>query len=260
MTHRTRNTLMALIMLLGMALAGPEHNSLQDGLQARWTFDDCTLKAQNTAFTLQADKPTRCAPGKIGQAWTFAGVQNSNHLKTAIRTDSKQGFAINLWFQLISDQSMDGDRNTSEYGAQALFGKPDDRNGLNLRLERSKLNGNWFVYAANGRCCDAKRNRVLGAESPRDSIRPGTWHMISLNVNPKLNVVALYLDGEQRAQMPANQFDLNPKGDQEMLYLGILGAAGWYPLNGMIDEISVYSRPLLAGEVARLYTLEGTGN
>ena len=250
MTHGIHTLLKALIVALGLmalglmalALAGPEHNSLSDGLQAHWTFEDCTLLEQNRAFTLQADKATNCAPGKIGQAWTFAGVQNSNHLKTAIATNSQQGFAINLWFRISSDQSMDGDRQTSEYGAQALFGKPDDRNGLNLRLERSK------------------RNRVLGAESPRDGIRPGTWHMISLNLNPKLNLIALYLDGEQRAQMPASQFDLNPKGDQEMLYLGIMGAAGWYPLNGMIDEISVYSRPLLAGEVARLYTLEGVKN
>ena len=84
--------------------------------------------------------------------------------------------------------------------------------------------------------------------------------MVSLNLNPKQNLIALYLDGEQRAQMPAKEFDLNPKGDQEHLYLGILGAAGWYPLHGLIDEVSVYSRPLLAGEVARLYTLEGAGN
>ncbi len=262
MKHGTRNTLQALLALIGLtALAGPEHNSLPDGLQAHWTFDDCKLlEQQNRAFTLQADKSTNCAPGKVGQAWVFAGVENSNHLETPIRTDSKQGFAINLWFQLISDQSMDGDRQTSEYGAQALFGKPDDRNGLNVRLERSNRNGQWYIYAGNGRCCDAKRNRVLGAESPRDGIRPGSWHMISLNVNPKQNLVALYLDGEQRAQIPATQFDLNPKGDQGTLYLGILGAAGWYPLNGMIDEISIYSRPLLAGEVARLYTLEGTKN
>jgi hypothetical protein len=39
-----------------------------------------------------------------------------------------------------------------------------------------------------------------------------------------------------------------------------MGAAGWYPLNGMIDEVRVYSRPLLSGEVARLYTLEGAKN
>jgi Concanavalin A-like lectin/glucanases superfamily len=261
MTHPIRNALRTLMALIGVtALAGPEYNSLPDGLQAHWTFEGCKLLEQNRAFTLQADKPTNCASGKIGQAWTFAGVQNSNHLKTAIATNSQQGFAINLWFRISSDQSMDGERQTSEYGAQALFGKPDDRNGLNVRLERSKRDGQWYIYAGNGRCCDAKRNRVLGAESPRDGIRPGTWHMISLNANPKQNLVALYLDGEQRAQMPASQFDLNPKGDQEMLYLGIMGAAGWYPLNGMIDEISVYSRPLLAGEVARLYTLEGTKN
>lgn len=259
--HGTRK-LLALVTLLSItALAGPEHNSLPDGLQAHWTFDDCTLlEQQNRAFTLQADRPSNCATGKVGQAWVFAGVNDSNHLKTRITTNSKQGWSINLWFQLISDQSMDGDRQVSEFGAQALFGKPDDRNGLNIRLERSKRDGQWFVYAANGRCCDPKRNRVLGAESARDGIRPGTWHMISLNVNPKQNLIALYLDGEQRAQMPANEFDLNLKGDQEMLHLGILGAAGWYPLHGMIDEVRVYSRPLLSGEVARLYTLEGTTN
>jgi Concanavalin A-like lectin/glucanases superfamily len=261
MKRGTLNKLLALVTLFCVtALAGPEHNSLPDGLQAHWTFDDCTLLEQKRAFTLQADKTTNCAPGKVGQAWVLAGVNEGNYLKTQINTNSKQGFAINLWFQLSSDQSMDGDRQTSDFGAQALFGKPDDRNGLNVRLERSKRDGQWFVYAGNGRCCDPKRNRVLGAESARDGIRPGSWHMISLNVNPKQNLIALYLDGEQRAQMPASEFDLNPKGDQDMLYLGILGAAGWYPLHGMIDEVRVYSRPLLSGEVARLYTLEGTGN
>jgi hypothetical protein len=115
------------------------------------------------------------------------------------------------------------------------------------------------VYVGNGRCCDPKRNRAFGAESERDGIRPGSWHMVSLNVNSKQNLIALYQDGELRAQMPASEFDLNPKGDQEILYLGILGAAGWYPLHGLMDEVRVYSRPLLSGEVARLYTLEGAG-
>jgi hypothetical protein len=257
MKHRIRHSLMVLALIGMTALAGPEHNSLPDGLQANWGFENCSLLEQKQKFSLQADKSTACTPGKVGQAWVFAGVNQGNHLKTSIRTDSKQGYAINLWFQLISDQSMDGERQVSEYGAQALFGKPDDRNGLNVRLERSKRDGQWFVYAANGRCCDPKRNRVLGAEAARDGIRPGTWHMLSLNVNPKQNLIALYLDGELRAQTPANQFDLNPKGDQEVLYFGIMGAAGWYPLHGLMDEIRVYSRPLLSGEVARLYTLEG---
>jgi hypothetical protein len=255
--------LLPLIALSGMtvlALAAPEPNSLLDGLQAHWTFDDCSLFEQNRAFSLQADKTTNCAPGKVGQAWVFAGVATSNHLKTQISTNSKQGWSINLWFQISSDQSMDGERQTSEFGAHALFGKPDDRNGLNVRLERSKRDGRWFVYASNGRCCDPKRNRVLGAESDRDGIRPGSWHMVSLNVNPKQNLITLYQDGELRAQMPTQEFDLNPKGDQDPLYLGILGAAGWYPLHGMIDEVSIYSRPLLSGEVARLYTLEGAKN
>jgi Concanavalin A-like lectin/glucanases superfamily len=261
MTQHIRNTMQALIALIGMtALAGPEHNSLPDGLQAHWTFEDCKLLEQNRAFTLQADKSTNCAPGKVGQAWVFDGVQSSNHLKTSITTNSKQGYAINLWFQLSSDQSMDGDRQASEFGAQALFGKPDDRNGLNVRLERSKRDGSWFVYAGNGRCCDPKRNRVFGVESDRDGIRPGSWHMLSVNLDAKRNLMMLYLDGELRAQKPTGEFDLNPKGDQEPLYLGIMGAAGWYPLNGMIDEVRVYSRPLLSGEVARLYTLEGVKN
>lgn len=266
MTHRSRKTLQTLMTLIGMtalALAGPEHNSLPDGLQAHWTFDACTLEqgrvtlGQNRVLSLQTDKPNSCSSGKVGQAWVFSGVEASNHLKAQIATNSKQGWSINLWFQLSSDRSMDGDRQTSEFGAQALFGKPDDRNGLNMRLERSKRDGRWFVYVSNGRCCDPKRNRVLGAESDRDGIRPGLWHMLSLNVNPKQNLIALYQDGELRAQMPANEFDLNPKGDQEPLYLGILGAAGWYPLHGLIDEVRIYSRPLLSGEVARLYALEG---
>ena len=260
MTHsrNTLRTLMALIGMTALVLAGPERNSLPDGLQAHWTFDGCTLEqtGQTPALNLQADKSNTCSPGKVGQAWVFSGVDASNHLKAQIVTNSKQGWSINLWFQLLSDRSMDGDRQTSEFGAQALFGKPDDRNGLNMRLERSKRDGRWFVYLSNGRCCDPKRNRILGAESNRDGIRPGSWHMVSLNVNPKQNLIALYQDGELRAQMPANEFDLNPKGDQEPLYLGILGA-GWYPLHGLIDEVRVYSRPLLSGEVARLYALEG---
>ena len=41
MTPFFRNTLRSLVALIGVtALAGPELNSLPDGLQAHWTFED----------------------------------------------------------------------------------------------------------------------------------------------------------------------------------------------------------------------------
>jgi hypothetical protein len=76
--------------------------------------------------------------------------------------------------------------------------------------------------------------------------------MLSVLQQPEADRLELYLDGTLKSVVSAKKFDLNPKTDSEPLIIGSDRRGIWYPFDGLIDEVRVYSRALTKVEIIRL--------
>lgn len=224
-----------------------------------WNFDDCLASDQSPLERIThvnfSNEEVGCLPGAVGNAYRFRGVSASDHIEVNNEPPLKltEGFSINLWFNIQSNRSYDGNRQESDYGTQVLIAKSDDRTGLSLRMERWRSNGRWHIYATNGRCCGTRPKAVPALEQEAWGAKLNQWYMITLTYNPTANEVKLYLDGRPRSTVKATDFDLNPQTDLEALTIGSERKGIWYPFNGLIDEVRVYKRSITALEVLRLF-------
>jgi Concanavalin A-like lectin/glucanases superfamily len=231
-------------------------STLERGLIGRWQFKNCSpVDSSKMAHVSRRREDVPCEPGPADQAARFRGTKHMDHLEVenAPPIQLTRAFTISLWFRIESDTSLDPNHNDTQYGTQVLLAKSDDRSGLSIRLERSRVDGLWYPYVLNGRCCE-----MAPVDSLRVLLRQGgvplrEWHMVTLVHQPELDSLELYLDGALKSSVKAKVFDLNPKSDTEPLFIGAERRGIWYPFDGLIDEVRIFDRPLSNTEVERLF-------
>jgi hypothetical protein len=241
---------------LVMILSAPQaaNDTLENDLTGFWRFQQCsTYDSSKSARSGKIADGVRCEKGRIGDAIRFRGTKHTDHFEAdnvppVVLTKT---FSINLWFRIESHTSMDPNHNDTEYGTQVLLAKSDDRTGLSIRLERSVEDGLWYPYLSNGRCCDQTPG-VVTRVAKGSGIRLHEWHMLTVMQHPESDRLELYLDGTLKSLVSAKKFDLNPKTDLEPLIIGSDRRGIWYPFDGLIDEVRVYSRGLTKVEIIRL--------
>jgi len=90
----------------------------------------------------------------------------------------------------------------------------------------------------------------------------GQWKHVAATLEGATGDMKLYVDGVLAAQTNTT---VRPVGDLDPAYapgLGIgghSGTYGYFPFDGMIDEISLYSRALEPGEIQAIYTAGSAG-
>jgi Concanavalin A-like lectin/glucanases superfamily len=233
-----------------------EQGRLEQGLIARWQFKNCSpVDSSKTAHVSRRRDDVPCEPGPADQAARFRGTKHTDHLEVDNVPQIKltRAFTINLWFRIESDTSLDPNHNDTQYGTQVLLAKSDDRTGLSIRLERSRVDGLWYPYVLNGRCCETAPVKSLRVLLRQGGVPLREWHMITLVHQPELDLLELYLDGALKSSVKAKDFDLNPKTDTEPLIIGAERRGIWYPFDGLIDEVCIYDRPLSTTEIDRLF-------
>ena len=76
------------------------------------------------------------------------------------------------------------------------------------------------------------------------------WHFVVGVYDDANNTTKLYIDGEKKASSSSANFgDIKASGNS--LRIGMYG--GSHSFNGKIDEVRLYSRPLSASEIEKLY-------
>jgi hypothetical protein len=230
------------------------------GLVGWYSFTDCQLQDRSPLNRAPiVDRKLECAPGRSGLGLRFRGVTklesdraDTVRLENTPKWALSEGFSVALWFKLESHQSYDGDRKIVANGAQTLLAKSGDRTGFTLRLERSRGDGLWYLYATNGRCCEEKQPQ-LEVSFARGGVKLGEWHFVVVTFDALRGEVKLFQNGVQRSSLTTTEFNLNPSGDAEPVFLGAERGGLWYPFAGLMDEVRLYDRALSSAEILRLY-------
>jgi Concanavalin A-like lectin/glucanases superfamily len=253
---------MGLTMIL-IALATPfitktsaAESSLEQGLIGHWRFTDCN-PSDSSRFSRVSKRPevVPCEIGPSDQAARFRGTAHMDHIEVDNVPPIKltRAFSLNLWFRIESNTSLDANHNDTQYGTQVLLSKSDDRTGLSIRLERSAVDGLWYPYILNGRCCETAPMKSLAVSLRQGGVPLHEWHMLTLVHRPEQDLLELSFDAELKSSVNAKIFDLNPQTDSEPLIIGAERRGIWYPFDGLLDEVRIYDRSLNEHDIRQLF-------
>ena len=187
--------------------------------------------------------------GVVGKAFQFGGIDNPSHIvvpnsPTLAFTDS---FSISFWFNILSYKCMDNYGGVSYdgfNGAQWLFGKSCDVNGIDIDVYRSASDSLLHVQMENGKT-NGTDEVIHGL-----GFNLGQWAFIAATIGN--GRVKFYQDGALIADTTEAWFNLNPSTATNDIYIGE-NSCNFYPLNGTLDEIRIYRGVLSSNEIAALY-------
>jgi hypothetical protein len=247
---------MAVIMLLSASVGTAGAFSLNEGLVAHYSFNDCTATDSsgigNNGTFLGSNQ---CVQGVNGKAIKFAGPNNRGYL--TIPNNPSLSFLDNYtfatWLNIQSNVSMDGNGSINNYGTQSIFAKAGDRSGLGVKAVRDPKNGSLHLITSNGRAPYSDFYTMATSQE----FNLNEWHMVTVTSGG--GNVKVYFDCKLQSTVPTSLFKVNTTMQSMPMQLGVDQAATWYPINGIIDEARVYNRALSGQDVKDLYVDAGLG-
>jgi hypothetical protein len=184
------------------------------------------------------------APGLMGQAFSFNGVDQYVEVPHSASLDLTGGLTLEAWFKLktagyatiFSKSDANGSQSVTSYGLQI---NPDG--AINAALYGTYPADNWVTA---GGLVDLNR-----------------WYHVALTwdgtIGPTDNV-RLYLDGSFVQAWTKSLAPLN--ATTESLTLGSMKPPTFYGhMDGFIDEAAVFNRALTAEEIAAIYAAGSAG-
>jgi hypothetical protein len=197
------------------------------GLVSSWTWDGNGPAAADLADSNPGtlNGGVTSAPGKVGNAFSFAGNGSYVNIPDAPNLDSTTG----TWaFWLRTTQ-------TSDY--VGLVGKSDASgsiNGITMQL-----------FEGHARVEVKGPGPTLLLEPTAPLLNDGQWHHMALTFQSGGTVV-LYIDGRAAATGTAPTFSF---GTNDPLRFGTMTDGFWTSYNGQLDGVQVYNRVLSAGQI-----------
>ena len=154
----------------------------------------------------------------------------------AILYAAKNGISIELWIKF--DESYNR-RKTYELVSNTLG---DRGKGFRLRISWGKIG----IFSGEG----GANGKTWGAfsKSARQIIKPGIWYHIAGTYDG--SVFKIYLDGVLVGESAEN-LDLTKGGDD--IYIGSYKSGYAYGMEGIVDEVKLYNRPLSESEIFNHY-------
>lgn len=199
------------------------------GVAARWTFDHGTADVVAGRTLALASTALAPAPGRGGQALAAPGAAGSATVADGFL--DRAGFSIGFW--LYTPPTADTVRaafTAAGTTVAELYGGWRNLGGTIYETARVLVVTDTGSY-----------NRVVQANAGNGAAVPAQrWrHVVGTYDGAALT---LYLDGTQRATGPKTGVVLDP----DAFVLDLVSGA-------MLDDVTVWSYPLTAGEVAALY-------
>ncbi len=201
------------------------------GMVSWWGGDNNALDMVGTNNGVLMNGATY-APGKVGEAFSFDGVDDSVEMPGGIGDFGSAAFTVDFWMYAASDPASDA----------YLMGKshPDGGLGWDIRFNDATIR----VVGVNG----WSLNIVSDASATLNA-----WHHIALSSTSL--TVDLYIDGVLKGSSARSAISAtsNP------FRIGYTTNYGGTVFNGFIDEVEIFNRALFADEIAAIYNAGSAG-
>ena len=242
-----------LIVISALVVASTAHTQScvppPQGLRAWWRAEGNGLDSVGTNHAVPMNN-LLYSGGEVGTGFTFSGFANDYvALPDNVFPYPSNGqtgsapFSLELWFRTTRDGAILGQQAGIPFGSSLSGNVAGLYVGTNGTLHCA-------MFWDNG--------KVIESTS---TVNDGLFHHAAVTYNGSIE--ALYLDGALVGSVPFVQ-----RG-----YAGVynyeLGTAytdgwtntpeGWFPLQGVIDEVSLYDRALTGGEVAAIHNAGSAG-
>ena len=211
---------------------------LESGLVGHWTFDgkdmnDGIVDVSGNGYTgvLKGLTSTTTAPGRIGQALSFDGVDQTR--VNADTTDNMTEFTACVWVNPNSLTNEDSDTKISL---------------LNKRYDLTFNNTGGVNFSI-------PTDAIYSYVNSSVNISTGTWYNIcaihyGIGTAPKM-----YIDGQIQSGSSNVGTGIQADDSADPLYFGANNNSYAWNLDGSIDDVRIYNRALSADEIMRLYQL-----
>ena len=211
------------------------------GMVAWWPGDGNAndIRGENNGTLQPPSNGTGFAPGEVGHAFTFDGIDDFVSVASTPALDfGTRDFTIDLWVNLNSltgnqtffDKTVPGFPNSQTYLVE--FNAPDK-----LRFLVRNTTSNELSLLATV------------------SLQTGTWYHVA--AVRQGNTSTIYLDGTQVAQ----QSSVGPidTGAGGVATIGRLSETSVRFMSGQIDELEIFSRALAIGEIKGIFNAGSAG-
>jgi len=205
---------------------------------------DCVNNCGSIYHALTGPVACAYAPGKVGQAFDFAGSNAYVDLGNNFNFGSTTPFSVAFWFKSTSLNG--GVFISKEDDEQSYLGwqiGPVDREGWHFEFQSIDSDGNWFFpYRSD-----------INAANYYD----GQWHhlVLTYDASQSTNSINIYVDGGQAGTYDYG-VDMAPTGSWTNSLDMLIGArppAGTFGFNGQIDEVAIFNTALSQAEAKALY-------
>jgi len=236
------------------------HNQLEkqgeEGLISWWKFDEGTgttpldTMARLPLTAVNVDSGDDWATGVIGSAFSPDGVSGSNDEYYEC-VDATCGSAIGLDYHGSGWTASAWVKFANVNTIQCAFSKSfyvlsNDNGGYNMCVSNYSATGRAVFGASNDNNVAAIGNTVLSNN---------TWYLLTGVYDPNAqngNEVKLYINGNLDAE--ADSGGAGIQDTTEPFRIGMNGTTGTdRPLNGAVDEVKIYNRPLSRSEILAQY-------
>jgi hypothetical protein len=182
------------------------------------------------------------AVGEVGQAFDFNGTSRRVNVPDSPDLKLTNSFTIEGW--IYARQSNSG----------VIFIRGDNRAGQDpILLTMLQSPGNVAFQIQNA------SNQTVLLEA---SVQINQWQHIAATLSADAGTMRIYVNGVVRAQTntAARPFgNLDPNQQPGIGIGNHSGTVHQFPFNGLIDELSIYSRALSSNEVQAIYSADGAG-
>jgi hypothetical protein len=222
-------------------------DSLTHGLVGYWTFDGGDIgltgtraedRSPSNAHGTLTSGPV-VAVGKIGQALDFDG--SNDYVDTARDIFYSDRLTVCAWVKPdvfdSNPRSIATKRNSS-----GITGAPDPE--WTLYLDKS-LNFAWISWAAGG--------AVTMQFGSNTVPKVGAWYHVCAVQNGNGNIGFIYVNGIQDGSDTQDAVMVNSSNHVQVGVMTADNSNRYF--NGAIDDVRIYSRPLSASEVMKLYNM-----
>ncbi len=179
------------------------------------------------------------APGRIGGAFSFDGVDDYIHVPNAADLEPAT-VTVEVWVNSA---------NT-----------PGDNSYILSKGAHSTIGGSYALYTGYNSIIFYISDGATYVHSPEGGdIWDGNWHHVVGSYDG--DRIRLYVDGAEVGVGTQTNIDIRYEGtDPSDLFIGSYAADYGYHFSGLVDELSVYNRALSSAEIQALYSGDGAGN
>jgi hypothetical protein len=239
-------------MISGLGAASDNSNLLTN-LAAYWNFDEIAGNAASSVNNnlLANVNSTSYAVGKINRGASFAAsysnyfrIANANQTGLDITSD----FSLSLWIRLTSQPG-------GAYPYYHLINKWNEADQRSFSLTYTTIGGTPALYM--GLSEGGIDSSATDLYYFNTTLNNAAWHHVVLSWDAGASATSLYLNGSSVATATgSNNWTSMFNSTADLLigtHLDPESPAGHGYLDGMMDEVGIWSRALSAGEVATLY-------